>query len=52
MHISNHTAPNKHILDAAEVGVFDLVDDLDVVELDVQVLVYGLEGATDCDVVF
>lgn len=43
--------PYEDILDAAEMRVFELVQHGDVVELDVEVLVDGLEGAADGDVV-
>lgn len=33
-------------------GVLELLDDLDVVELDIEVLVDALEDAADLDVVF
>jgi hypothetical protein len=34
-----------------EMGVFDLLDNLDVIELDVEVLVNALEGSLDLNVV-
>ena len=52
MHISDHRPSDEDVLDAAEVGVFQLVEDGDVVEFDVEVLVDGFEGAADGDVVF
>ena len=52
MHVSDDRTPNEDVLDAAEVGVFQLVEDGDVVEFDVEVLVDGFEGAADGDVVF
>ena len=52
MHVSDHRTSNEDVLDAAEVGVFQLVEDGDVVEFDVEVLVDGFEGAADGDVVF
>ena len=52
MHIPDHTAPDKDILHAAEMRVSELVQHGDVVELDVEVLVDGFQGAADGDVVF
>ena len=52
MHISDHRPSDENVLDAAEVGVLQLVEDGDVVEFDVEVLVDGFEGAADGDVVF
>lgn len=52
MHIPHHAASDEDVLHAAEVRVLVFVQHLDVVELDVEVLVDGFEGATDGDVVF
>ncbi len=52
MNIAHDAAADEDILDAAEVRVAQLVEHADVVELDVEVLVDGLEGAADGDVVF
>ncbi len=51
MNISYHTPPNKDILDGAEVRVLDLIQHLYIIEFYVQVLVNGLEGAADRDVI-
>ena len=51
MQIWLSNSPNEYVLDTAEVGVFELVEHSDVVELDVQVLVDGLEGAANRNVV-
>jgi len=51
MHVAHDTAADEDVLDAAQVRVLVFVEDLDVVELDVEVLVDGLEGAADGDVV-
>ena len=52
MHIPYHTASDEYVLHTRQVGVFQFVEDDYVVEFDVQVLVDGLEGATNGDVVF
>lgn len=52
MHIPDHAAPDEYILDAAEMRVSELVQHGDVVQLDVEVLVDGFQGAADGDVVF
>jgi hypothetical protein len=44
--------PNKDVLDATKVRVLELVQYGDVVELYVQVLVNGFEGAPDRNVIF
>jgi hypothetical protein len=51
VYVAHHGAADEDIFDRAQVGVLDLVDDLDVVELDVEVLVDALERATDLYVV-
>lgn len=51
MYVSHNRTSDEDILDAAEVGVFELVEHGDVVELDVEVLVDGFQGAADGDVV-
>ena len=51
MHVPHHAAADEDVADGAEVRVPDLVEDADIVELDVEVLVDGLEGAADGDVV-
>jgi hypothetical protein len=43
--------PNKDVLDTAKVRVLELVEYGDIVELYVQVLVNGFEGAPDRNVV-
>lgn len=50
-HIPHHTAPDEHVLDGRQVRVLVEVEDVDVVQLDVEVLVDGFEGAADADVV-
>lgn len=52
MHIPHDAAADEHILHAAQMRVFELVEDDDVVEFDVEVLVDGFQGAADGDVVF
>lgn len=52
MHIPDHAAPDEYILDAAQMRVPELVQHGDVVELDVEVLVDGFQGAADGDVIF
>lgn len=52
MHVPDHAAADKDILHAAQMRVFEFVQHDDVVELDVEVLVHGFEGAADGDVVF
>ncbi len=52
MHVAHDAATDKDILHAAQMRVPELVEHGDVVELDVEVLVDGLEGAADGDVVF
>jgi len=52
MHIAYDAAADEDVLDGRQVRVFELVQHGDIVELDVQVLVDGLEGAVDADVVF
>jgi hypothetical protein len=52
MHIAHDTAADEDVLDGRQVRVFELVQYGDIVELDVQVLIDGLEGAVDANVVF
>lgn len=52
MHVPHDTAADKDVLHAAQMRVFELVEDGDVVQFDVEVLVDGFEGPADGDVVF
>lgn len=52
VHVSHHRTTDEDVLDRTEVRVFQFVQDHNVVEFDVEVLVDGLEGAPDGDVVF
>lgn len=50
--VSDDGAADEDVLDGAQVRVLQLVQNHHVVEFDVQILVDGLEGAADADVVF
>jgi len=50
--ISDHGAADEDVLDGAQMGIFQLLDDLYLVELDVEVLVDALERAADLNIVF
>lgn len=49
--IPHHTTTNKHILYGRQVRVFIQIQDVHIVQLNVQVLVDGFEGAADANVV-
>jgi len=51
MDISYHAAPYEDVLDRAQVWVFNLLDDGDALQLDVQKLVDALECAADRDII-
>ena len=51
LNVPNHAAADEAILDREQVGVELAVGDRDVVELDVEVLVYRVHPSCDCHVV-
>jgi len=51
VYITHNGTPNEYVFDTAEMRVFELLEHGDVVELDVQILVDGFEGAADRDVI-
>lgn len=51
MDVPHHGASDEDVLDRAQMGVLELIDNLDVVELDVEVLVDALEDALELNVV-
>lgn len=52
MDVAHYAASDKDVLYSAQVRVLEVVLHRDLLELDVQVLVDGLEGAGDFDVIF
>lgn len=52
MDVTHDRATDEDVLDRAEMGVFQFIQNHHVVELDVEVLVDGFEGSADRDVVF
>jgi hypothetical protein len=51
MHIPDHAAADKDILDAAQMRIAQFVQNRDIIELDVEILVDRFQGAADRDVV-
>lgn len=51
MDITDNGPADEDVLDGAEMGVFQLLVDRDVVELDVEILVDGFQRARHLDVV-
>lgn len=47
MDISNHAPSDEDVLDRAEMRVLEFIHHRDIVELDVEVLIHALEGASD-----
>lgn len=52
MDVADHAATDEDVLDSAQVRIFEVVLHRNVLEFNIQVLVNGLEGTGDFDVIF